>query len=165
VAFTVVVRSSRINGLRVFALMDVSADEIILAIDDSRIVDHDRPLMASADERYCDYLEGGKIVLMMVPERHINHSCDPNVYVRTVNGRRLVIALRAIQAQEEIVYDYCINGSGDTLWHCECGSARCRKLIHSNFFRLPLSLQREYLPLLDEWFYREHAANLTELQP
>jgi hypothetical protein len=92
---------------------------------------------------------------MQFPERHINHSCDPNVYVRTVNGRRLVIALRDIAEGAEIAYDYCINGSGDTVWTCHCGAARCRRSIHSDFFHLPPALQQEYLPLLDDWFVAE----------
>ncbi len=66
----------------------------MLSIDDSHIVDDNHPLSSAADERHCDYLEAGKTVLMQFPERHINHSCDPNVYVRTVEGVRLVLALK-----------------------------------------------------------------------
>lgn len=100
---------------------------------------------------------------MQPPERHINHSCDPNVYVRTAGGVRLVVALRPIAAGEEIAYDYCINSSGDTVWNCTCGAARCRRVVHSDFFHLPFDLQREYLPLLDEWFRRERAVDVAKL--
>lgn len=150
------VRRSTVEGFGVFATRSLSAGDVVLEIDDSRVVDASHPLDPTDDPRHCDYLAQGKVVLMRYPERHINHSCDPNVYVRTVDGRRLVIAVRDIPAGEEIAYDYCINGSGDTVWTCCCGAARCRRTIHSDFFHLPPELLREYLPLLDTWFREEH---------
>ena len=156
-------RPSLINGLGVFAQRLFRKSEIITEIDDSRIVDEAHPLGSGEDPRHCDYLAGGKVVLMQPPERHINHSCDPNSYVKTVSGRRLVIALRDVAAGEEITYDYCINGDGATIWFCRCGAARCRREIHSDFFHLPTDIQLEYLPLLDNWFRKEKAAELKRL--
>ena len=137
--------------------------DVVLSIDDSRIVDEFHPLGPNDDARHCDYLEAGKVVLMQRPERHINHSCDPNTHVKTLSGRRLVIALREIQPGEETTYDYCINGGGDTVWTCHCGAARCRHEIHSDFFHLPVELQRQYLPLLDDWFRHERSADIARL--
>jgi hypothetical protein len=158
------VKPSPINGLGVCALGPLHAGEKILVIDDSRIVDEAHPLEPGDDPRHCDYLEAECVVLMQSPERHINHSCDPNTFVRTIDGRRTVIALREIRKGDEITYDYCINSSGDTLWDCNCGAARCRHLIHSDFFRLPLDLQREYFPLLDSWFRRARSAAIAKLE-
>jgi hypothetical protein len=101
---------------------------------------------------------------MQVPERYINHSCDPNVFVRTYDGIRYVVALRDIRAGEEIAYDYSVNGYGEVVWHCSCGAARCRRLIHSDFFHLPLELQKKYLPLLDEWFRKERSHDIAKLK-
>ncbi|NMB57471.1 SET domain-containing protein [Candidatus Beckwithbacteria bacterium] len=42
-----------------------------------------------------DYLDN-KIVLMQAPEKYINHSCDPNVYVKTVSGLRKVYAIKKL---------------------------------------------------------------------
>jgi hypothetical protein len=159
----VAVLQSAIEGLGVFAARPFRQGEAIHELDDSRIVDALHPLDPGDDARHCDYLEGGKVVLMQPPERHINHSCDPNTYVKTLDGRRLVIALREIQPGEEITYDYAINGGGDTVWTCHCGAARCRHQIHSDFFHLPDELQRKYLPLLDDWFRRERAAEIERL--
>ena len=96
--------------------------------------------------------------------RYINHSCDPNVYVATIDGKRVVIGLYDISAGEEIAYDYCINGGGDTLWTCHCGAGRCRQTIHSDFFHLPDELQVEYLPLLDTWFQEERRTDIQQLR-
>jgi hypothetical protein len=101
---------------------------------------------------------------MQPPERYINHSCDPNTYVKTVKGKRLVIARREIAAGEEITYDYSINSSGNTIWLCGCGAARCRREIHSDFFHLPIEFQREYRPLLDDWFRKERATDIAHLE-
>ena len=157
-------RASRIDGQGVFAETSFLEGQTILEIDDSRVVDERNPLGPADDSRHCDYLARGTVVLMQPPERYINHCCQPSTYVKTVDGRRLVIALRNIAAGEEITYDYCINSGGDTVWNCHCGAERCRHTIHSDFFHLPLELQLEYLPLLDEWFREERAAEVQRLQ-
>jgi hypothetical protein len=158
------VRASPTDGLGVFALRSHRAGELVLSIDDSCVVDHTHPLTALDNPRHCDYLAGGKVVLMQYPERHINHSCDPNVYVATENGKRQVVAIRDIAAGEEISYDYSINSGGDTVRACSCGAERCRKKVHSDFFHLPANLQLEYLPLLDDWFRKERWAEVELLE-
>lgn len=158
------VRDSSVEGKGVFADRPFHAGERVLTIHDSRTVDDQHPLGPGDDPRHCDYLAAVRVVLMQPPERHINHSCDPNVYVKTIDGRRVVIAIRDIAAGEEVAYDYCINSGGDTVWTCRCGSSRCRKTIHSDFFHLPVERQKEYLPLLDDWFRREHSAQIAELE-
>src|SRR5947209_3979414 len=147
-ASAVLVRESTINGIGVFAARSFSAGELVLAIDDSHVVDDEHPV-PPGEEHHCDYLAAGKTVWMQAPERYINHSCEPNVFVRTCDGVRQVLAIREIAAGEEIAYDYCVNGYGDTVWTCSCGAARCRHTIHSDFFHLPMELQTRYLPLLD----------------
>ena len=161
----VFLRASRIEGFGVFAATDIPQGAPILRIDDSRVVTPENPLRESEGEleRHCDYLAEGKVVLMQPPERHINHSCAPNTFVKTFNGVRYVFALRPIAAGEEITYDYCINGYGDAVWECNCGSARCRKTIHSDFFHLPHTLRIEYLPLLDAWYIEEYRAQVEQL--
>lgn len=161
----VIVKESSIHGLGVFASEGIAKGEWILAIDDSRIVTPEFPLDQSKGELeyHCDYLADGKVVHMQFPERHINHSCDPNTFVKTILGIRYVFALRPISVEEEITYDYRINGFGDTLWQCNCGSARCRKNIHSDFFHLPHEFQVEYLPLLDTWYVEEYKEKIQDL--
>lgn len=158
------VRSSVINGLGVFAQKAFRAGSIVLEIDDSRIVDELRPLKPNEDSRHCDYLQDCKVILMQIPERHINHSCDPNTYTKTIDGKRLVFALRDINIGEEITYDYCINSSGDIVWECHCNASRCRHTIHSDFFHLPIEIQLEYLPLLDGWFCEERRSDVEQLE-
>lgn len=160
---SVIVAKSPIQGLGVFATTGFRPGETVLVIDDSHVVDAQHPV-PPGEEHHCDYLDAGRTVWMQPPECHINHSCRPNVFVRTFGGLRHVLALSHIEAGEEITYDYCVNGYGDTVWQCTCGDSRCRHSIHSDFFHLPLNLQREYLPLLDEWFRKERAQDIARLE-
>jgi hypothetical protein len=157
--------ASAIHGIGVFAARALPAGTVVLSIDDSRIVTAADPLRPGEADYHCDYLGPERTVLMQPPERHINHSCDPNTFVRTIAGTRQVIALRDIAAGEEITYDYCINGYGDAVWQCSCGAARCRGTVHADFFRLPLALQQEYLPLLDEWFIAWRRDKVQRVSP
>lgn len=161
----VYVDDSEIEGKGVFASVEIEKGEKILEIDDSRVVTENNPLDESNGEynRHCDYLAHQKVVLMQPPERYINHSCDPNSYVKTVNGVRYVFALRNIQPSEEITYDYCVNSRGNTLWECSCGSPYCRHLIHSDFFHLPIIIMKKYVSFLDNWFIEENKNMIEKL--
>jgi SET domain-containing protein len=54
----------------------------------------------------------------------INHSCEPNAYMRVAPGERVIFfALRDIEPGEEITMDY----RNPTLPEvCRCGSPKCR---------------------------------------
>jgi SET domain-containing protein len=162
----VIIAGSQIHGLGVFATRDFAEGEIILPIDDSRVVDAEHPLRPESGEHsyHCDYLAGGKTVLMRSPERHINSCCDPNTYVRTIDGARHVVARKPIKPSDEITYEYIIDCHGGIVWRCNCGSPRCRGTIVSSFFELPVGLQLEYLPLLNEWFVGEHREKVEALR-
>ncbi len=162
----VYVARSPIHGEGVFAARQFAAGDVILAIDDSRVVDVKHPLQPERGElaHHCDYLAGGKVVLMASPERYINSSCDPKTFVQTSGGARYVVARRPIRPGEEITYDYIINCHGGAVWDCACGSERCRGTVPPSFFDLPIEWQMEYLPLLDRWFVDEHLAAVQRLR-
>jgi hypothetical protein len=145
---------------------DIAAGERIFAVDDSNVV----PEGVSHDDvehehrHHCDDLAGGVKVILGEPDGCVNHSCDPNCYRKTIDGVRWDVALRDIKAGEELTHDYRINGGGDTVTACNCGRERCRGMIHSDFFRAPLELQLEYLPLLDDWFVEENPERVDTLR-
>jgi len=91
-------------------------------------------------------------------------NCDPNTFVKTIDGIRHVVARRPIRSGEEITYDYIIDCHGGIVWQCSCGSGRCRGTIVSSFFELPVELQLEYLPLLNPWFVDEHRSKVNALR-
>ena len=159
------VGGSGIDGHGVFATRDFEPGETVLLLDDSRIVDDKHPLDAAAGElaHHCDYLSGGRTVLMPSPECYINSSCEPNTCVVTRDGVRHVVALTAIDAGDEVTYDYLINCHGGVVWQCRCGTGQCRGTIPASFFDLPAAEQRRLRGLLDGWFVAEHADRLRAL--
>lgn len=162
----VTVGDSPIEGLGVFAARRFEAGERVLELDDSRVVDEENPLRPGEGElrRHCDYLADGKVVLMPEPERHLNHACDPNAFVTTVDGQRFLVALRRIEPGREITIDYMLNTHGGDVWPCSCGSPSCRGELPSSFFELPLREQLDLLPLLDDWFVEEHRERVEALR-
>lgn len=59
----VVVAESKIHGIGVFAMSDYAEGEIILPIDDSRVVDDEHPLRPALGEHsyHCDYPRVAKL--------------------------------------------------------------------------------------------------------
>jgi SET domain-containing protein len=162
------VRESRIEGLGVFAARAYASGVRVRRVSIVREVTEAAPLREPEGERteHCAY-PSGKVVLWGFPDRHVNHSCDPNAYAQEEgDGSRLVhiVARRPIAAGEEITFDYNLNLSGGSSWPCRCVSPRCRGETIGDFFRLPEQRQLEYLPLLAPWFVRRHAARIARLQ-
>jgi len=60
--------------------------------------------------------------------RFINHSCDPNVFIRCTPARAEFYARRAIRKGEELVCDYGESQHNGSL-PCRCGAANCRGYI------------------------------------
>lgn len=158
---TVVVKASAIEGLGLFASVPIAEGERIHRINVVREVTADAPLREDLGERFdhCDYPDG-KVVLIGFPSRHLNHSCDPNAYLRYDAEACHLVARRAIAADEELTCDYNVNISGGTAWPCRCGAPRCLGTVVGDFFLLPVERQREYRALLAEWFVRRHASRL-----
>ena len=157
------VKESKTQGKGVFALHDFKKGDVVLQIDDSHVVEDEANLTSEQHELELDYL-ADKTVVMQEPEKYINHSCDPNTYVKTRNGVREVLAMRDIGQGQEITYDYSINGDNDGTFSCTCGTARCRGVYQGNFFKLPHELQLEYLSYLDDWFVKKHQKEIERVQ-
>jgi SET domain-containing protein len=60
---------------------------------------------------------------------YINHSCEPNAYVRTIYGHVVFFALRDVYPGEEITVDYEQTLHPDSK-RCYCGARSCRGRIN-----------------------------------
>jgi SET domain-containing protein len=160
----VTVRASPIEGLGVFAAQAFRAGERIRKVNVVRDVTAETPLREDLGERqdHCDYPDG-RVVLLGFPDRHVNHSCDPSAYVLYEGTASYLVARRRVGTGEEITCDYSINLSGGSSWPCHCGTLRCRGQVCGDFFSLPGDLQREYRPLLADWFVRRHHERIAAL--
>lgn len=158
------VKPSPIEGLGLFSVSPIAAGECIRRISVVREITPSAPLREDLGERldHCDYPDG-KVVLLGFPDRHVNHCCDPNAYVRYEKDGCYLYARRAIRVGEEITVDYNTNITDGTSWPCHCGAVRCRGVVAGDFFKLPIEIQREYKPLLAEWFIRRNRDALQAL--
>ncbi|XP_073978076.1 histone-lysine N-methyltransferase ash1 isoform X3 [Rhodnius prolixus] len=97
---------------------------------------------------YCLNLDGGLVIdghRMGGDGRFVNHSCEPNCEMQKwcVNGlfRMALFALRDIEAEEELTYDYNFSLFNPTEGQqCKCGSSKCRGVIGGKSQRV-VSLQ------------------------
>jgi SET domain-containing protein len=60
---------------------------------------------------------------------YVNHSCQPNAYMRNTRGHILFIALRDIHPGEEITVDYETTLHPNTK-RCRCRAPNCRGTIN-----------------------------------
>lgn len=158
------VKPSLIEGLGIFATRTIQAGERIKRVSVVREITPDSPIREELGERidHCSYPDG-KTVLWDFPDRHVNHSCDPNAYELFDGDFSYFVARRNIAAGEEIRFDYNINIANGTAWPCRCGAARCLHEVKGDFFLLPEQWQREYRPLLAAWFVRQHERRIAAL--
>lgn len=128
-----VVRSSPIHAAGVFALDRIPKDTRILEYTGNRLKHDD------ADELYKDrpytYLFGvgnGEYVIDGYgTAMYVNHACNPNCETEEDEDERVwIMAIRDIEAGEELVYDYFLyDGEGEA--ECTCGAENCRKTMYS----------------------------------
>jgi hypothetical protein len=163
---TVYTAPSRIHGTGVFAARAYRAGERVHRRNIARDVTPETPLQEDLGEfeHHQDWLGGGRVVLLGVPDRYLNHCCEPNSYVREIDGEQYIYAYRDIAAGDELTNDYSNGGGGDTVWYCECSALTCRQTMHSDYFHLPLLKQVEYLPLQPQWFVDERRAEFDALR-
>jgi len=60
--------------------------------------------------------------------RYINHSCEPNTFMRCTPERAEFYALRDIAPGEELTVDY-IESQHEGRLRCRCGAANCRGFL------------------------------------
>jgi len=69
-----------------------------------------------------------------------NHSCEPNIGVQ---GQIVFVAMRDIDAGEELTHDWAMTDDDDVQLQCHCGAATCRRVITGQDWRRK-DLQEKY---------------------
>jgi len=67
---------------------------------------------------------------------YFNHSCDPNLRTRIINGRIYYRSKRRIEPGEELTIDYSFSPEIKKV-RCLCGSPKCRGIINRTKQRAP----------------------------
>jgi len=78
--------------------------------------------------------------------RYINHSCDPNCAVETTTETIWIVALRDIQAGEELSFNYGYDAREYEKFPCHCGARNCCGYILGREYwgRIPYQSGEQY---------------------
>jgi len=139
-------RSSSIEGRGLFAKASIARGEAVVVKGGHVMTQAQRDAVAErlgpAEIQIADDLFIGPVT---EAEReggmmHLNHACDPNLGIR---GQIVFVALRDIEIDEELTFDYAM--SDDEAWEmaCECGSPQCRGVVTGSDWKIP-ALQARY---------------------
>ena len=130
-------RRSPAGGLGVFASRSFRPGETVLRWDCSRALAPGEFDALPREERRFVAFAGGKHLLMVFPERHVNHSCNANTCIEARAYRGGVdvreVAVRAIRRGEEVTADYAHSIPPGVVMECNCGLPQCRKVICREF--------------------------------
>lgn len=120
----VVVGDSLIHGQGVFAARRFEAGEVI--IDGCRKVLSDEAANALPEEEknFLSVIDG-EYILMEPPSRFVNHSCSPNARGTGVQD----VAIRVIDAGDEITVDYVAEQVPRLRLQCNCGGRNCKGML------------------------------------
>lgn len=135
------------NGNGLFTTSSLAKDTL-LAVFGGTIMSKDDVL--SLDESSCrnvlqieDNLWIGTGLPTREPADFINHSCSPNAGIQ---GQICLVAMRNINANEEITFDYATvltQWTGMDAIMCNCESTECRTIITADDWKSP-ELQKKY---------------------
>ena len=90
-----------------------------------------------ADGLHLAALSGDEYEAVML---FINHSCEPNVGVA---GNVVFVAMRDVEAGEELTTDYALFDDYDGSMECNCGQPACRGTVDGRDWQKP-ELQERY---------------------
>jgi SET domain-containing protein len=148
-------RPSAIEGRGLLAVAPIAKDEIV-AIKGGHVVD--AVALQSLPQRLrnseIQIADGFHLVALEEAEYErvmlfLNHSCEPNVGFA---GNTVLVAMRDIDAGEELTTDYALFDDYDGEMECRCGATACRRIISGRDWRRP-ELQRRYAPYFS-WYLR-----------
>ncbi|MGD8761033.1 MAG: SET domain-containing protein-lysine N-methyltransferase [Desulfobacteraceae bacterium] len=140
------VRESSIHGKGLFAKVPINKGEIV-AVKGGYILGHRQwaeiePDLGSAEIQISEDLfiapvrkehrEGGML--------YSNHSCDPNI---AIQGQIVLVAMKDIDANEELTHDWATTDDLNYEMQCNCGSPHCRGAITGKDW-MRKDLQKKY---------------------
>ena len=122
------VGQSRIDRQGLFATQDIKQGTRILQYIGEKIASKERAHRLAAGNAYIFHLNYRYALdgeTLENTARYINHSCAPNCEVEKTNGTLWIVALRDIQAGEELSYNYGYDAKHYANHPCNCGAANC----------------------------------------
>jgi len=128
-------------GKGLFAARKILPGTVVCKISGEQM-DFNGTVALKENESHALQIDHDRYILCEPPFLFSNHSCNPNC---GINPKMEMIALKEIQAGEELLWDYSTSML-ERHWtmRCSCGEKQCRKII-MDFDQLPIHLQLHYL--------------------
>ncbi len=140
------IRESKSQGHGLFSIKKIMKDEIIairsghiVGLDEAMKLDRevgDFSLQITDDHFLCPKKKEELAEIAIF----INHSCNPNV---GMNGQMVYVAIRDIEAGEELCLDYAMAMVTEYKLNCSCGSHNCRGIVTGSDWKKK-DLQKKY---------------------
>jgi SET domain-containing protein len=131
---SVIVRSSSLHGAGVYTTAPVKKGTRILEYTGPRLKSKEcEGMYADTEVTYLFGMDDGKTIIDGFGiAAFVNHTCDPNCETDQIDNRIWIIALRDIEPNEELTYDYNLyDGEPGEDATCYCGMKGCRKTMFS----------------------------------
>lgn len=129
-----IVKSSSLHGAGVYTTAPVRKGTRVLEYTGPRLKNKDtQGLYADNEVTYLFTMDDPEVVIDgFGMAAFVNHSCDPNCESDQIDDCIWIIALRDIEAGEELTYDYCLwDGEPGDEAPCYCGAKNCRGTMYS----------------------------------
>lgn len=146
------VGKSKIDGFGVLANREYEDGETVIQPGGRIIQANEVNWDALRKRGYDDFLQIGSceyLELLEERDKHLNHSCDPNLGFRSLDGIFSFVAIKSINRGNEVTFDYSttmLEEEDEEPMECRCGSKNCRKII-GDFRNLPQIVQERYIRL------------------
>ena len=137
---------SPIQGRGLFAVEPIRAGEVVCVkggyVFDRRTLEELQPRLGPAEIQIGEDLFIGPVEESEREGSMIfsNHSCEPNI---GVVGQIVFVALRDVEAGEELTHDWATTDDDAYEMECRCGSPACRRVITGQDWRRR-DLQEKY---------------------
>jgi SET domain-containing protein len=125
--------NSKIEGTGLRSISNIKQGEIVALFEGFLInVDIANSWYLSGNDHMLQ-ISNDNFLAITGDEKYVNHSCSPNCAFLNNNGE--LIALRDIDKNEEITFDYSANENTEFQFDCGCNTLKCRKQV-KGFFQL-----------------------------
>lgn len=121
-------RDSGIHGMGGFALCRIRKGTPIIEYLGERITKSEAAVRCEADNPFIFCLDDKVDVdgdVSWNPAKYLNHSCGPNAEAEIFGDQIWIMALRDIEAGEEITFNYSYDLENYQAHPCRCGAASC----------------------------------------
>jgi uncharacterized protein len=130
----IIVKSSSLHGAGVYTTAPIKKGAHILEYTGPRLTAKAcEGMYADTEVTYLFAMDDGDTIIDgFGMAAFVNHTCDPNCETDQIENRIWIMALRDIEAGEELTYDYNLfDGDIDEKAPCYCGLKNCRRTMFS----------------------------------